>query len=139
MVMAAAVILISPCVHAQYADSRWSYYDGKKYEFNVSYDQLEATPTWTEEAENPPLAPRKAMATALSYLPKLVSNAEKWKFASLHLEPVVNKGKWIYIVKFVSPHPPGIVDGPVRTMDIIVLMNGKTVKPVISKHKLVGD
>jgi hypothetical protein len=139
MMWAMAAWLLAANASAQFCASHSSYYDGKRYDFNITHPQLDETPSWTEDAESPPLSPRKAIAVASACLPKLVPNAEKWRFAALHLDPVGNKEKWIYVVEFHAPHPPGVFDGPVRTMNIVVLMNGNPVQPVISKYKLLGD
>ena len=140
MVMAAVAVMLaalfpSPCACAQMAASWCSSSDGRELTFIVTRPQLDETPSWPDEAENPPLSARKAIAIARSYLPKLVSDAERWSLGRVSLKPM-GKDKWVYVVQMNEPDLPRPMLGKtVHTMQLVVLMNGETVKPVISKSK----
>ena len=114
-----------------------SYVDGKRFDFNVTRERLDRTPSWPESAEHPPLSPRKAMAVARAYLPALVEGADKWHRGDVTLTRVgAGEEKWVYLVGFSGNHPPGVTDGPVPTMRVVVLMDGLAVDPDVSEHKL---
>lgn len=105
------------------------FHDGRQFEFTVTSAHLENSPEWAGEQDNPPLAPRRALAIASEYLPRLVTNAEKWRAGTIRLHPV--RDKWIYVVEFSERR-----QGVQAAFVIIVLMNGEVVEPKITKRKL---
>jgi hypothetical protein len=131
-----ALVVSLQCARGENAAGWSSYYNAKRYDFNITYEQLNETPAWTQDAENPPLSARKAIAQARDYLPKVLTDAKQWRLGTLGLTAVGDKDKWVYVVEFLGPHPPGVADGPVPSMKLVVLMNGMCVKPVISDWKL---
>jgi hypothetical protein len=105
------------------------FHDGKQFEFTVTPAHLENSPEWPGEQDNPPLAARRALAIASDYLPKLVTNVEKWEARAIRLHPV--REKWIYVVEFSERR-----EGVQAAFVIVVLMNGEVVEPKITKRKL---
>jgi hypothetical protein len=105
------------------------FHDGKQFDFTVTSAHLANSPEWLGEQDNPPLAARRALTIASDYLPKLVTNAEKWEARAIRLCPV--RDRWVYAVEF-SERREGVQAGFV----IVVLMNGEVVEPKITKQKM---
>ena len=137
LLLIATLVVSLNCARGEDTAASWSsYYDGKRYDFSITHAQLDETPAWTQEAENPPLPARKAIAQARECLPKVLTNAGHWRLGTVSLSEIGDKEKWVYVVEFIGPHPAGVVDGAVPTMKLVVLMNGVCVKPVVSDWKL---
>ena len=115
----------------------WDYYNGQRFEFRVTWALLEATPIWPAQEPHPPLAARRAIHIATNYLAQLVDEAERWRLEEVCLEPLGRtvSGFWVYAVRFSGFHPPGVSDGAVPTMRVIVLMNGETIEPVVTEQR----
>jgi hypothetical protein len=137
ILLAVGGVLAMGPVHAQNSAASFSsYYKGNRYDFNITQERLNRIPSWPATEANPPLSPRKAMAVAVAYLPKLVEDAGKWHQDEVTLTQVGHRDKWVYVVKFSGPLPPGVMDGMVPQMRLVVLMNGEIVVPVISKERV---
>jgi len=130
----AAMMLVTPAYAQDTAASYRSDHAGKRYEFTVTHAQLQLTPDWAEDADNPPLSPRKALAQARTDLRTFLSlsDAAKWTHPKITLTEVGSPHKWMYIVEFEGPLPPNVSDGPVDQMRVLVLMDGTAIKPVIT-------
>ena len=126
-----AMLLVTPSFAQDTAASYRSDHAGKRYDFTVTHAQIQLTPDWPEDADNPPLSPRKALAKARLDLATFLSDAERWTPPKITLAEVGAPHKWIYIVEFEGPLPPHVIDGAVDTMRVLVLMNGTAVKPTI--------
>jgi hypothetical protein len=111
-----------------------SDYAGKRYDFEVTHAQVMASPDWADDAENPPLAARKALELAHAELATLLPDAAQWKNSSITLQPLVSARKWVYLLEF---HHASVGDGPVDSMRLVVLMDGTVVKPRVSSSDLV--
>ena len=109
---------------------------GERYDFTVLHTQLLATPDWPQSADNPPLAPRQALAYARADLAKFLPDAAQWVHPQIALQEVGAPDKWIYIIRFEGPLPAGVSDGAVDTMRVPVLMNGTAIGPVITRSNL---
>ena len=127
-----AMILVTPAHAQDTAASYRSDHAGKRYDFTVTYAQIQLTPDWNEDADNPPLSPRKALARARTDLRTFLPDAAKWTHPKITLSEVGAPHKWMYIVEFEGPLPPNMVDGPVDQMRVLVLMDGTAIKPVIT-------
>ncbi|MDQ2798807.1 MAG: hypothetical protein M3Y13_04085 [Armatimonadota bacterium] len=127
-----AMMLVTPACAQDTAASYLSEHAGKRYDFTVTHAQLQLTPDWAEDADNPPLSPRKALAHARADLRMFLPDAAKWIHPKIILTEVGAPHKWMYIVEFEGPLPPNMVDGPVDRMRVLVLMNGIAIKPVIT-------
>jgi len=113
--------------------AQWfSYVARERFDFTVRQDDAEGLPPWNELIEDPPLPPRRAILLAQSQLEKLVSDADKWTFAGLRLQPLKVKDAWVYVIDFHGPLPPGVIDGSSPLMSIVVLMNGSAIQPTRS-------
>jgi hypothetical protein len=129
------IVLLNIPASAQDIATFNDYYNGKRYDAKVSRAQLDQTPSWPAADPHPPLSPRKAMELASAYLPTLIGQAKEWGFDNLTLVRPGADDKWVYLVKFLGPLPPGIADGLVPSMRVVVLMSGKIIDPVISIYK----
>jgi len=133
--MAAIVFFLGSTCWAQSKASFSSYYDGKRYEFEITEKMLDQTAVWSESAE----APRHAAQIAQQNLSVFVPNGAKWSLHNIRLSPVGNA--WVYLVEFLEPLPEdgtGLtsITGTVSTFRVVVLMNGEVVKPRITERKL---
>jgi hypothetical protein len=109
---------------------------GKRYDFDVYQDDLNRTPAWQTNEEFPPLSPRKAEAAARRQLDKLVEHAERWNRRIVALHQMSDSDKWVYVVHFSGFHPPGVLDGAVPQMRLVVLMDGRALEPRVSPHRI---
>ena len=134
-----ALLIIACCVcgvataqdKAQNLKAKFSsYYDGKRYDFIITPEQLTNSPDWLEGQDNPPLAARRALEIAKAYLPKVVPNGEQWVNEGINLEPL-GEQKWVYLIQFYDGK-----DGLHSSFNLVVLMNGETVEPKITKSKI---
>ena len=95
------------------------------YRFEITSADLTATPSWSAESGNPPLAPREAVQIARSTLLQLMSEKVKWDLASIRLRPSDMKDKWFYEIEFREPAHPISIAHPLGGISVYVLMNGK--------------
>jgi hypothetical protein len=105
-----------------------SYIRGERWDFNVTREALQQTPSWPEAEPSPPLPPRRAIQVAAEQLEALVTNPERWRFSSVSLRPVGEDGSWVYVVEFAEP-PPRPDGGIHSSLRLVVLMNGSSVTP----------
>ena len=122
------VILWLTCcaiAHAQsiYSTSFTSH--SENFRFEITSADLTATPSWSDENENPPLAPRQAVQIARATLLQLMSEKVKWDLASIRLRPSDMKDKWFYEIEFREPARPISIAHPLGGISVYVLMNGK--------------
>jgi hypothetical protein len=113
----------------------WDSYIGTNhYSFWIGSEVIDKTLVWQARDEQPPLAARKALRVARAELAKLFTDAAHWRLDVVSLSPLSESdGRWIYLVRFYPPLPPGgILEGHVEPMTIPVLMSGVAVEPEIS-------
>jgi hypothetical protein len=113
--------------------SSYDIHQGKRYDFAITEEVLSRTPPWRTDEEFPPLSPRKAEGLAREQLKRLVEEPESWTRTEIVLQHIEGD-RWVYVIEFMGDHPPGVIDGPVSTMKLVVLMNGTAVDPKISSH-----
>lgn len=129
------LLLCGLCVvcAAQSPASFFSYHDGKRFEFEVTSEQLANSPPWVEGQDNPPLPPRRAFEVASAYLRKLMPDAEKWQRRELRLVPV--REKWVYVVEFTEPPPGNMAEHLSAPFGVVVLMSGEALEAKVSTWK----
>ena len=110
-----------------------SYYEGNRYDFWLTHEQLLSTPAWLEDGPNPPLSPRTAESAALSYLKTLFDNASDWRLEEIKLVPVSER--WVYVIVFIPPPPPNCYDCMVTPFNVVVTMDGIAVPALVSRWK----
>src|SRR5438128_10198052 len=126
-----SVCLIAALMAGQVQTTFTVEYAGKKYEFHVSDQDLQKTPAWPANQENPPLSPRRAIDIASKSLAALLPNGKDWRLQEVTLRPLDNR--WVYLIGFLEPLRG---DGAGRQLSsgfqIVVLMNGAAVMPRVS-------
>jgi len=116
----------------------WNSYIGtNQYSFQIGSEAIDKTPVWQARDDQPPLAARKALRLARAELAKLFTDAAHWRLDVVSLSPLSESdGRWIYLVRFYPPLPPGgIEEGFVPDFTIPVLMTGVAVEPKISRSR----
>jgi hypothetical protein len=106
-----------------------SYFHGEQWNFVVSQEALNASPSWAADADEPPLAPRSAVRAATQQLQQLGLDAAEWHVMDITLRQTGRTAdKWVYVIAFgersLSP-----IGGLATTCRIVVLMDGTTVTP----------
>ena len=103
-------------------------YGGKKYESHISDADLQKTPAWPANEDNPPLSARRAVDVASKYLATLLPNGKDWRLDRITLKPIDNR--WVYLVEFLEPvRGNGPAQQTSSGFQIVVLMNGVVVTP----------
>ena len=122
-----ALLMMFACltVYAQNVYSTSFSSPQENFRFEITSTDLAATPSWTTDNENPPLASRQAVQIARATLLQLMSEKVKWDLASIRLRPSDIKDKWFYEVEFSEPAHPLSIAHPLGGISVYVLMNGK--------------
>jgi hypothetical protein len=124
------LILIAALLPMQFDTMFTVQYGGKKYEFHVSQDDLQKTPAWPANQENPPLSARRAIDSATKQLATLLPNGKDWRLHAVTLREIDNR--WVYLVEFLEPLRPGVEQQTAAGFQLVVLMNGTAVVPRVS-------
>lgn len=109
----------------------------KIFSVAVTDEALKKTPSWKNGAENPPLPARTAMKFAAKMKDKLVkdSNEYEWKFENLALKRHLSRGgaeKWYWLAHFEAKFWGGSTGRP-PYLDVVILMDGEVIEPVVLK------
>jgi hypothetical protein len=103
-------------------------YNGKKYEFHITDEDLQKTPAWPPSEDNPPLPPRRAIDIATQQIATLLPDGKDWRLFEVTLRPIGDR--WVYLVQFLEPLRG---DGNGQQLSsgflLVVLMNGEAVVP----------
>lgn len=109
---------------------------GKTYVSAVSEAKLLESPAWDEGESNPPVSARSAMNLARIALEAAIELPEdcEWQQGSLQLmrPPMSDRRneRWVWFVRFDGVKKTGVLPGS-HKIQIMVLMNGKVVKPTV--------
>ena len=114
--------------------SSYDFRQGKRYKFDVYQKDLTLAPPWKTEEAFPPLSPRRAEMSARGQLKELVTEPDRWSRGAIALHQLSGGDRWIYVVHFSGFQPPGVIDGAVPQMRIVVLMDGNVIKPTVTPH-----
>ena len=115
----------------QYVAEFNSYHSGKRYDFQISREQLLSTPPWLDGEPDPPLSARSAKDIATVYLSHLFKNSSEWSVGEIALSPVAER--WVYLISFDPPLPSGCRDCMSMPFKIVVLMDGMAVPATKSR------
>lgn len=128
----AVIVAIVLCASSNLLAQTYSYAHGKRFAVTVTDEAVMKAPAWKVDADDPPLAARKAMKIANEALPRLLPDAKKgeFKFRELSLCPHSDKG-WYWEVLYCGNSFTGIAPA----IRIVVLMDGSVVEPVATKSK----
>jgi hypothetical protein len=106
------------------------------YSLTVTNESLERTPSWKENEENPPLAARRASQFAGHVADTFPSNLKDWKWHLDELDLRNNQAegrgrRWYWVVHYHGR--PLVEHGPDPVLYLVVLMDGRVLKPNVSK------
>ncbi len=128
-----AIILVVSFYCSLKADEPYATYVlGQHRVVSIPEKALRASPSWAENAENPPLSARKAIKLA-----KVVSGSKelKLKLESVSLTPAGDE-KWYWLITYTGTYlsPEGYFGNPV-TIDRVVLMDGTVMQVKMPDQK----
>ncbi len=132
-----AVTFMAPTVRADISGISFaSYADSKQFKVKVTREALEKSPAWKDDAENPPLSARKAIKLANETKESLVKDSEQyvWKLRSVSLEPA-GEGRWYWLVNYEAHVRRGGSTGIPPNLRLVVLMDGKVIKPEVKDYR----
>jgi hypothetical protein len=123
-----ALYLVTALATAQVETTFTVEYNGKKYEFHITDQDLQRTPAWPSNQENPPLSARRAIDIASKQVATILPNGKDWRLYEITLRPIGDR--WVYLVQFLEPLR-GDTDGQQLSsgFQLVVLMNGAAVPP----------
>jgi hypothetical protein len=125
------LFLLTILLAAQVETTYTIEYGGKKYEFLVSDQDLQKTPVWPANQENPPLPARRAADIARKQLATLLPDGKDWRLHEITLRPLDDH--WIYLVGFLEPlRNDGAAQQFSTGFQLVVLMNGVAVMPRVT-------
>jgi len=112
-----------------------NYAFGKKYTSTVTQVALDRGPRWKADADDPPLPARKAIraADALKVRVAKLADGWTWEFKGAALKPL-GKDQWYWSVTYEAEKEGVASFGPWR-LELIVLMDGTAVEPVVTTDK----
>jgi hypothetical protein len=123
--------LVAALLTAQVETTFTVEYGGKKYEFRIPEQDLQKTPVWAPDQDNPPLSARAAIDIAKKEIATLLPNGKEWRLYEVTLRPV--DGHWVYLVQFLEPlRTDGAAEQLSSGFQVVVLMNGVAVMPRIT-------
>ena len=109
-----------------------SYYQNKRYQYNISDKDLERCPVWNRtEQLNPPHPAAKALSQAEEFMRTIPAPKDQfWTLDDLALEDF-GQDHWAWRATFSVG---GIVRSNPRTMQSWILMDGSLLKPKITPY-----
>jgi len=114
-----------------------SYTPDNTYTTTLTKEALLASPTWKEDAENPPLSARKAISLAEKLRATLIPDTKDytWKLDNATIASSTVEGKWYWVIQYTAHRRRNRETGPPFQLHVTVLMDGTVVKPVPLKDK----
>lgn len=106
---------------------------GKLHLVTITDEALKNTPSWKDDAENPPFPAGKAIKLANEMKDSLVQDTEdfRWELQTATLTPA-GGGKWYWVVEYEFASKGRIsISGRPYTLRLVVLMDGTIEKPVV--------
>jgi hypothetical protein len=105
--------------------------DRKQFASRVTDEALAKTPIWSADAGAPPLPPRRAQEIALKQLSQSVEDSKQWDLHEIGLVDTGDHLHWIYVVHYTRHYPEDMAVFGGEYFDIVVLMDGTSVKPEV--------
>ena len=113
------------------ASQFFSHFHGEQWGFAVTQKALDASPSWADDADSPPLSPRAAIRAAVQELQDLGLDAAAWHVSQIVLQQTGRTArKFVYLVEFTERPPSSSIEYLSVTCRIPVLMDGTTVMPI---------
>ena len=107
-----------------------NYHSANRYDFETTSERLAKSTVWSEDQDCPPLTARTALKIASAQLHQLFDDADKWSHRGLQLTQLGDR--WLYLVEFEEPAPPGVSEHLASPFRIPLLMNGEIIEPKVS-------
>lgn len=134
--------LVMLALYQARAESFKYRYDGRDYEISITPERLHQCPDWDQtKQDNPPLAARKALEKARSFIERFpAKNGNWWEFQGLTIVEITGPGiapalpvreGWVWRARY-QLRPPGGGTGFWPTIDCYVLMDGTVVEPTVT-------
>ncbi len=131
-----AVLVAATVVRADLISSySVTSYDPKarrRFDFEVTREQLLKAPSWGVDQETPPLSPRRAERLAMTKFHQLVSDTKGWVLKQIGIEDMGDGLHWIYIVDYKAPIQDlagSLIGG--GEFRVVVLMDGTVIEPKV--------
>jgi hypothetical protein len=107
---------------------------GKNYVTIVTDKALDASPVWRDDAESPPVSARKAIKLGDALRAKLVKDTKdyKWRRESAEILFVAESDRCFWRVHYEAHVTTGGESGLGHYLDIVILMDGRVLNPVVS-------
>jgi hypothetical protein len=109
---------------------------GKVYRATVTRAALDKAPLWKEDADNPPLAARKAIKLAGEAKDRLFKDTDEWEW---HRESVelcdAGRGRWYWTVTYRAYYKDIVHILRLPEVKLVVLMDGTVVEPAVVEDK----
>jgi hypothetical protein len=101
----------------------------------VSDEQLLKSPAWKNDAPNPPFSAKAAIRLATDLKQKLVKDSKTytWRFESAKLCRDQYADRWYWTIQFETRFRPGAPPDAINELDLVVLMDGTVIQPVVPK------
>jgi hypothetical protein len=125
--LAATLSQVSAVREAEYSIDSEAF--GQTYWSYVFREQLEKTPVWKRDADNPPISARRAIEIAEKEVAKVPAEDGLNRVVdAVALVPV--RDRWIWRVSFVWKVKVGGSTGVPDHFYVLVLMDGSPIKPL---------
>jgi hypothetical protein len=117
-------------IHSEFTNHAF----GKAYATTVTQKALDASPVWRDDAESPPVSARKAIKLADTLRAKLVKDSKdfQWKRESAEILFLQVPDRCLWRVHYEAHPIRGGETGISPHLDLIVLMDGTILNPVVS-------
>jgi|SRR5437016_14326055 hypothetical protein len=129
-----ALVAFGSAALAEEPSSRYSAVsqaDRKQFASRVTDEALAKAPIWSADAGAPPLAPRRAQEIAFKQLSQSVEDPKQWDLHEIGLVDTGDHLHWIYVVHYTRHYPEDMAVFGGEYFDIVVLMDGTSVKPEV--------
>src|SRR5262249_6400772 len=106
--------------------------DRKQFASKVTDGALAKAPAWSPDAGGaPPLTPGRAQQIAFKQLSQSVNDPKQWDLHEIGLVDTGDHLHWIYVVHYMRHYPADMAVFGGEFFDIVVLMDGTSIKPEV--------
>jgi len=105
--------------------------DRKQFSSKVTDEALAKAPVWSPDASAPPLTPGRAQQIAFKQLSQAVTDPKQWDLHEIGLVDTGDHFHWIYVVHYTRHYPADMAVFGGEFFDIVVLMDGTSIKPEV--------
>ncbi|MDQ2868923.1 MAG: hypothetical protein M3R59_11040 [Verrucomicrobiota bacterium] len=105
--------------------------DRTQFASRVTDEALAKAPVWSPDAGAPPLTPRGAQQIAFRQLSQSVKDPKQWDLQEIGLVDTGDHLHWIYVVHYMRHYPDDMAVFGADLFNIVVLMDGTSIKPEV--------